>query len=191
MAREDDVGSDHFQRARERVRRGEGVRTGELAARKQIAAVGPAEHGVADNVGGALRTHRKDMNRGAFGAVFQRERHFERIEILRIEDGRQRRAVDRPFGGHRILTHIAGIGHLLGQYDNFKCFFHKVIVTKLNRFRCFGRRGRRKTPRTGPHIRPQYGMRDTFGAAYAACDMRRPKDSPTGRSFRRGRDRRR
>lgn len=63
------------------------------------------------------------MNRRSVGAVFKRERHFERIEIFGIEDGRQRRAIDRPFGGHRILTHVAGIGHLLCQYNNFQLFF--------------------------------------------------------------------
>ena len=92
----------------------------ELAARKQVAAVGPAEHRVADDVGGALRTHRKDMNRGARHTVLEPQGGFERIEVLGIEDGRKRRAVDRPFGSHRVLAYVAGIGNLLGQNKNFE-----------------------------------------------------------------------
>ena len=47
-----------------------------------------------------------------------------RLEELTSDYGRQRRAVDRPFGRHRILTHVAGIGHLLCQYNDFQRFFH-------------------------------------------------------------------
>jgi len=67
----------------------------------------------------ALRTHRKDMNRGTRHTVLEPQGGFERIEVLGIEDGRKRRAVDRPFGSHRVLAYVAGIGNLLGQNKNF------------------------------------------------------------------------
>ena len=117
---ENHVGGDLLQRARKGVGGGQRVRAGELAARKQVAAVGPAEHRVADDVGGALRTHRKDMNRGTRHTVLEPQGGFERIEVLGIEDGRKRRAVDRPFGSHRVLAYVAGIGNLLGQNKNFE-----------------------------------------------------------------------
>ena len=50
--------------------------------------------------------------------------HFERIQIFGIEDRRQRRAVHRALGGHGVLAHVAGIGHLLCQNDNVELFFH-------------------------------------------------------------------
>ncbi len=85
----------------------------------------PEEHGVADDVGGALRPHGKHVHRGALDAILQREGDLQRIEVFGIEDGRQSRTVDRPFGGHGVLAHVAGVGHLLGQHNDFQLFFHK------------------------------------------------------------------
>ena len=117
---EDHVGSDLLQGARKGVRGGQRIRAGEFAARKQVTAVSAAEHRVADDVGGTLRPHRENMDRGTLDAVFQPQGGFQRIEVLGIENGRKRRAVDRPFGGHRVLAHVAGVGHLLGQNKNFE-----------------------------------------------------------------------
>ena len=121
---EDHVGSDFLHRTRKGIGGSQRIRTGKFTAREQVTAVGAAEHRVADNVGGTLRTHRKDMDRGTFDAVLQLQGSFQRIEVLGIEDGRKRGAVDRPFGRHRVLAHVAGIGNLLGQNNNFKWFFH-------------------------------------------------------------------
>ena len=77
--------------------------------------------------------------------VLQSERHFEGVQIFGIEDCRQSGAVDRPFGRHRILTHVAGIGHLLCQYNNFQLFFHSRYLWLIAILRWFRRgRGRRR-----------------------------------------------
>jgi exonuclease SbcC len=42
------------------------------------------------------------------------------IEIVGIENRGKGCAVDGPLGGHRILSHVAGVRHLFRQDDNFQ-----------------------------------------------------------------------
>ena len=121
---DDHGGTDFAQRARQRIGGRQRIGTRELAVGQQITAVGAAEHGVADDVGCTRGAHGQDMHGRTLRLVLQSERHFEGVQIFGIEDCRQSGAVDRPFGRHRILTHVAGIGHLLCQYNDFQRFFH-------------------------------------------------------------------
>ena len=58
------------------------------------------------------------------------ERLLERVEILGIEDGGERCAVDGAVFFHGIFAHIAGVGHLLGEHDDVKTH----ISLGFNRF---------------------------------------------------------
>ena len=78
-AGDDHVGHDLAQGARKGVGGGQRVGAGELAVGKQISPVGAAEHRVADDVGGTLRTHRQDVHRRALDGVLEPQGGLQRI----------------------------------------------------------------------------------------------------------------
>ena len=72
------------------------------------------------NVGPDAMTPQGTVNRAALPAIFQTQRLFERIQVFGIKDGWQSCTIDCALGSHSILTHISGIGYLLGKYNNFQ-----------------------------------------------------------------------
>ncbi len=125
-SRHDQIVAHLAQRARQSVRRSQSIRTRKLAVGKQITAIGTAEHRLTDDVGGAERAHGQNMHRRPGTLLLQAQCQLEGIQIFGVENGRQRRTIHRTFGSHGILTHIAGIGHLLGQNNDFQCFVHRL-----------------------------------------------------------------
>ena len=49
---------------------------------------------------------------------------------VRVEKGRQCRAVDGPFGGHRVFPDPAGVRHLLGEDDDLECHCLNYLYMK-------------------------------------------------------------
>ena len=94
------------------------VGTGKGAVGEEITAVGSAIDGFPYHFGSTSGPHRHDGDGGAGELVFQSQSLLEGVEVLGIEDGRQRAAVDGAFGSHGIGADVARVGHLLGKHYN-------------------------------------------------------------------------
>ena len=111
--------------ARERgVRGGQGIRSGEFAIREQNTAIGTTEHGFTDDFGCTAGAHGQQRYFAAGESVFEHQCLFQGVEVFRVEDSGQGGPVYGAVGFHGVFTHIAGIGHLFGQHDDFQRFLH-------------------------------------------------------------------
>ena len=120
-AANDDVGhADLADGHGERIARSQRVGAGEGAVGQQVAVIGSAVESFADDFSGAGRAHGQDADRRAGMLLLKAQGLFERIEVFGVKDRRQSCAVDRPFGGHGVLAHIARIGHLLCEHYYFQ-----------------------------------------------------------------------
>ena len=113
-----DIRADMLDGSSEGIARGQGVGTCEGAVGKQIAAIGTSVHRFANYFGSTARAHRDDGDGRAWELVFQSQGLLEGIEVLGIENGRQRATVDGTFGCHGIRTDVARVGYLFGKYNN-------------------------------------------------------------------------
>ena len=99
---------------------GKGIGTGKGAVSQQITAIGTAIKAFTNHLRGTGRTHGEDMDGRTGILFFQSERLFKRIQVFGVKDGGQRGTIHRTFGSHGILTHVAGVGHLLCKHNNFQ-----------------------------------------------------------------------
>ena len=104
----------------QRIRGGQRVGTGKQAVGEQPARIGTAIQSLTDNLAGTRRTHREESYGRALVLLLQSECLLKGVQVFGIEDGGQSGAVDGALGGHRVLAHVAGVWHLLGQHYNFQ-----------------------------------------------------------------------
>jgi len=104
----------------ERIRRGERVGSGEGAVGQQKAAVQTAIETFADEFGGTRRSHREQMDRGSGKLLLQAQGLFKGVQVFGIEDGGQGGAIHGSLRRHGVGAHVARVGHLLGEYDDFQ-----------------------------------------------------------------------
>lgn len=121
---DDDVRVHFGCGAGQSVGSGQRIRSGEFAVGQQYAAVGSAEHAFADNFRRPSGAHRQDVDAAAGKHVLQDEGLFERVEVFRVENGRQGCAIHRSVGFHGVFADVAGVGNLFGQNNYFQRFFH-------------------------------------------------------------------
>ncbi len=108
------VAADLLDRLLEGEGGGQGVGSGEPAIGQQDHPVRPAPERLAQDVGRLRRAHRDHGDRPAV-IVPDLERHLEGVQVLRVEDGRQRVAVHRAVFGHHLAGDVVRVGHLLDQ----------------------------------------------------------------------------
>jgi hypothetical protein len=124
------------------VRGGQRVGAGELAVGQQDHAVGAPEEGFAQDSGRLGRPHR-DHGHGAPAPFLDLEGHLQRVQVLGIEDGRQRVAVHGAVFGHHVARDVVRVGHLLDQ--------HGRVDRSLVGHSCPVLRGPPGSSRTGVH----------------------------------------
>ena len=111
---------------REHVGRGEGVGAAHSAVGEEDAGIRAAVKPLTEHFGRLGQAHGEHRDGRAGMGFFQTKRQFERIEVVGIDDGRQCCAIDGTLRRHRIFAHIAGVGYLLGKYNNFQT--HVVVI---------------------------------------------------------------
>jgi len=109
-------GADLLDRLRQGVAGGQRVGAGEGLVGQQDHLVGAAVQRLAQHGDGGRRAHRDDGHAAAV-AVLELERLLEGVEVLGVEHGRQRGAVDRAVLLHRVTRHVGGVGDLLDEDD--------------------------------------------------------------------------
>ena len=102
----------------QRITGGQCVGTCKSAVGQQIAPVGPTVQTLANHFGCTGRPHGDDGHGRTRIRIFQPQSLFQRIQVFRIEDGRQSRTVYRTFRCHGIRPDIPRVGNLLGKYND-------------------------------------------------------------------------
>ena len=102
---------------RERVARGQRVGAGERLVGEQDDLVGAAVQRLAQHLHGGRRPHRQHGDAGVV-TVLELERLFQRVQVLGVEHGRQRRPVDGAVLFHGLAGHVGRVRDLLDEDDD-------------------------------------------------------------------------
>jgi hypothetical protein len=111
----------------QRVAGGQRVGPGERLVGQQHDLVGAAEQRLAQHLHGSRRAHRQHGHPPAV-AFLQAQRLFEGVQVFGVEDGRQRRPVDRPVLLHGLAGHVGRVGNLLDQDDDAQAQASLLVV---------------------------------------------------------------
>ena len=108
--------ADLLRAAGERIACRKGIGSGERAVGHQNRFIRTAVKRLPENLGGSRHSHRGNHHADAV-TVFELQGQFQRIQILRIEDRRERGPVHGPFRRHCVAGDVLGIRNLFDEHE--------------------------------------------------------------------------